>query len=211
MDAHIHTPVCLLVRSSVYRHRRMCYYVAITFVLRVVPFLLVDDRVESNGGLSRLAVPNNKLALATANGDHGIYRFDPRLHGLSDGFSRNYAWGFDRHTLALDICQWPLENEEKTPGLYYLSVDWISKSIDNPSQETLAARNIDNVSRASDNVSLSYQTVVSKYDNANIVRLQIQSHALDARRKLDHFFGLDIFQPINACNAIANRQNSARL
>jgi hypothetical protein len=44
--------------------------------------LLVDDRVDRNGGLAGLAVADDELALAAADGDHGVDGFQAGLHGL---------------------------------------------------------------------------------------------------------------------------------
>ena len=44
--------------------------------------LLVDDRVERDSRLSRLAVPDDQLALSAADRDHGVDGFDSGLQGL---------------------------------------------------------------------------------------------------------------------------------
>ena len=44
--------------------------------------LLVDDRVDGDGGLARLAVADDELALAAADRDHRVDGLDARLHGL---------------------------------------------------------------------------------------------------------------------------------
>lgn len=46
----------------------------------VVPFgLLVDDGVNADGGLPGLAVADNKLALATPDGDQSVYSLEAGL------------------------------------------------------------------------------------------------------------------------------------
>ena len=44
-----------------------------------VAALLVDDRVDGDGGLARGAVANDQLALTAADGNHGVYGLDARL------------------------------------------------------------------------------------------------------------------------------------
>ena len=44
-----------------------------------VAVLLVDDRVERDGGLAGLAVADDQLALAAADRDHGVDRLDAGL------------------------------------------------------------------------------------------------------------------------------------
>ena len=47
--------------------------------------LLVQDRVDGDRGLARLAVADDQLALAAADGDHGVDGLDARLQRLIDG------------------------------------------------------------------------------------------------------------------------------
>src|SRR5262245_42687206 len=44
-----------------------------------VTTVLVDDRVDGDGGLAGLTVADDQLALTTANRNHGVDRLDPRL------------------------------------------------------------------------------------------------------------------------------------
>src|SRR5690606_6588688 len=44
--------------------------------------LLVDDRVDRDGGLAGLAVADDELALAAADGDHAVDGLDARLERL---------------------------------------------------------------------------------------------------------------------------------
>src|SRR5690606_34859299 len=46
--------------------------------------LLVQDRVDRDGLLARLAVTDDELALTAADGDHGVDRLDARLERLLD-------------------------------------------------------------------------------------------------------------------------------
>ncbi len=46
--------------------------------------LLIDDGVDGDGALACLAVADDKLALASPDRDHGVDRFDARLHGRVD-------------------------------------------------------------------------------------------------------------------------------
>src|SRR5215467_14054512 len=55
--------------------------------------LLVDDRIERDGGLAGLAVADDQLALAAADRDQGVNRLEARLHGRVDGVARDNARG----------------------------------------------------------------------------------------------------------------------
>jgi hypothetical protein len=67
----------------------------------VVPALLVEDGVETDGSLAGLTVADNQLTLATADGDHGIDRLETGLDGLVDGTAGKNAGGLDLGTAAL--------------------------------------------------------------------------------------------------------------
>jgi hypothetical protein len=45
---------------------------------------LVEDRVDRDGGLARLAVADDELALAAANRHHAVDRLEARLQRLAD-------------------------------------------------------------------------------------------------------------------------------
>src|SRR5208337_2137712 len=52
-----------------------------------VAALAVDNGVERDRGLAGLAVANDELALATADGDHRVDGFQPSGHGLFHGLA----------------------------------------------------------------------------------------------------------------------------
>ena len=56
-----------------------------------VAALLVDDGVESDGGLAGLAVADDQLALAAADGDHGVDGLDAGLQRLFHGLAVDHA------------------------------------------------------------------------------------------------------------------------
>jgi hypothetical protein len=62
--------------------------------------LLVDDRVDADGGLARLAVADDQLALPASDGDHGVDGLEARLERLLHG-----APVHDARRIALDIAE----------------------------------------------------------------------------------------------------------
>ena len=54
---------------------------------------LVDDGVHHEGSLSRVAVPDNELPLATADGGERIHHLDPRLQGDFHGSTLRHPRG----------------------------------------------------------------------------------------------------------------------
>ena len=53
------------------------------FGVDFVPGLLVEDRVEGDGGFAGLTVANDEFSLASADGDHGVDGFEACHHGLN--------------------------------------------------------------------------------------------------------------------------------
>src|SRR5690606_9541361 len=121
------------------------------------------------------------------------------LHRLADRLSRNDSRSLDLDSLSGDI-------RERS-----FAVNGVPQSINNASKETFSARHVHNVSSPLDQVAFLYQTVVSKDDNPDIVRFQIECHSLDSTRKLYHFLCLHVLQPIHTTNSISNRQHSTSL
>ena len=62
-------------------------------VLAVVPPLLVEHGVESDGSLTSLTVTNDQLTLTTADRNHGVDRLKTSLHGLVDGVTGENTGG----------------------------------------------------------------------------------------------------------------------
>src|SRR5204863_8257881 len=88
-----------------------------------------------------------------------------------------------------------------------LTVDRIAARVDDPAQEPLADRHIDNRAGALDRVAIANAAVVAKDDDADIVDFEVEGHALHAVRELDHFAGLHRVEPVDAGDAVADRQN----
>src|SRR5262245_11603145 len=53
--------------------------------------LLVDDGIDSNGRLTRLAIADDQFALATPNRDHAINSFQTSLHRCIHRLAHNNA------------------------------------------------------------------------------------------------------------------------
>ena len=82
---------------------------------------LVEDGVDRNGGLARLAVAENQLALAAPNGNERINDFEAGLKRHGDGCAVHDGRGgaFDGQALAgghrSAAIQWPAERVDDTP------------------------------------------------------------------------------------------------
>src|SRR5215475_1554273 len=202
-DGVFHRAV-VLERLDDLRHRRALladrdiYAVELAaFLAALVDRLLVDEGVDRHRGLAGLAVADDQLALAAADRHQRIDRLQPGLHRLVHRAARNDA-------RRLDLDQAALGGRDRA-----LPVDRIAKRIDHTAQQALAYRHVDDGAGALDGVAFLDVAVFAEDHDADIVAFQVQRHALDAARKLDHLAGLDAVQTIDARDAVADRQHLA--
>ena len=111
---------------------------------------LVDDRIDCDGGLAGLPVADDQLTLAPTDRHHRVDGFQPGLHRLVDGFSRNDARRdlFDRRGLrGLDRA---------------LAVDRVTERIDHTTEQRFADRHLENSSRSLDRVAFRDVLVIRR-------------------------------------------------
>src|SRR6478735_3861991 len=160
---------------------------------------LIEDGVEDDGGLAGLAVADDQLALAAADGDERVDGLEPSLHRLIHRLAGNDARRFHVDAallVALDGA---------------LAVDGIAQRIDHAAQQRLAHRHLDDAAGALDDVAFLDVTVVAEDHDADIVDFEVQRHAARAVGELDQFAGLAIVEPVDASDAVADRQHLADL
>lgn len=97
----------------------------------VVPPLLVEDGIQSDGGLSGLTITDNQLTLATADGDHSIDGLETGLDGLVDRATGQNAGG-------LDLSTGSLLGVEGT-----LAVNGVTEGVDDTAEQLRADGHID--------------------------------------------------------------------
>src|SRR5262249_38912278 len=105
-------------------------------------FFLIEDRVDRDGRLARLAVADDQLALASPDRHHRVDRLETGLqrflHRLTiDDAGRD---AFDRRILS---------RRDRT-----LAVDWLAERVDHAAKERVADRDRNNAARALDRVAL---------------------------------------------------------
>ena len=160
---------------------------------------LVEDGVEDDGGLAGLAVADDQLALAAADGDQRVDGLEAGLHRLVHRLAGNDAGRLDVDAallVALDRA---------------LAVDRVAESVDHAAQQALADRHLDDGAGALDDVAFLDVAVVAENHDADIVDLEVERHAARAVGELDHLAGLDIVEPVDAGDAVADRQHLADL
>ena len=128
--------------------------------------LLVDDRVDGDGGLAGLAVADDQLALAAADRDQRVDGLQARLHRLVHRFARDDAGRLHVDAAALGHI-----------GEIALAVDRVAQRIDDAAEQARADRHVHDGAGALDGVAFLDGRVVAEDHDADIVGLEVQRHA----------------------------------
>jgi len=145
--------------------------------LTIVPPLLVEDGVDSDGGLSGLTVTDDQLTLTTTNRNHGVDGFDASHHGLVDGTTGQDAGGLEGGTTTL----------RSVDGT--LSVNGVSESVNDTSEQLRTDWDIDNLASTLDGVALFDETIVTEDGDTDVVGFQVKTHPTNTGRELHHLLG----------------------
>ena len=92
-----------------------------------------------------------------------------------------------------------------------LAVDRVAERVDHAPQQALADGDVHDRVRALDRVALLDLAVRAEDDDADIVGLEVERHALDAVRELDHLAGLDLVKTVDPRDAVADAEHPADL
>mmetsp|Transcript_41067 Transcript_41067/g.105978 ORF Transcript_41067/g.105978 Transcript_41067/m.105978 type:complete len:305 (-) Transcript_41067:70-984(-) len=171
----------------------------VLLIRRIVDGLLVEDRVDGNGSLACLTITDDELSLTTANRDQAVHSLQARGHGLVHALPRD-----DARRLELDTP--PRLGQDGA-----LAINRNAKGIDHASEQLGADGHVHDGAGALDAVALHNCAIISEHDDTDVVRLQVQCHALQTAGELNHFAGLHTLQPIDAGNSIAHAQHTADL
>ena len=88
-----------------------------------------------------------------------------------------------------------------------LAVNRLTERVHNAAKQTFANRNVNDFAETLNCVALFNAAVITKDNNTNIICFEVQGHALNAARKLDHLAGADIVQAVDTGDTITNGQN----
>ena len=129
--------------------------------------LLVDDGVNRNSGLTGLAVANDQLALATADGNHGVNGLQAGLHGLIHRFTGNHAGrNFFDHVGHLGVDR-------------AFAVDGLAQGVHHATYQLGTHRHFQNTTGALDRVAFGDVLVFTQDHGANRVTLQVQASEVE--------------------------------
>ena len=161
--------------------------------------LLVDDRVDADRRLARLAVANDQLALAAADRRHSVDGLDARLHWLANRRPLGHAGGERLHRAA--------EIGDHRP----LAVERVAERIEHAADHRVTHRYGEQPAGALHLVPLSDLQVVAENDHADRVLFEIERQADDPAGELDHFACHHAREAPDAGDAVAHLKHAADL
>jgi hypothetical protein len=92
-----------------------------------------------------------------------------------------------------------------------LTIDGLTKTIDDTAKKLRSDRNIDDSTSALDGVTFQDRSVITEDDNTDVGVLQVEGHTSETRGEDNHLTGLDLVQTVNTGNTVTNRDNLADL
>src|SRR3990172_250752 len=161
--------------------------------------LLVNYGIKGNGSFSCLPVAYYKLSLTASDWNHPVNCLDPGLQRLMHRLPVN-----DPRGLYLDLSE--------ALGLYWsLAVYSLSKGVNNPSDQLLADRNLNDLSSPLYYVPFLYEVVFTKYSGSDIGLFKVQPHAEDVMRELEDFACHCLFQAVDTGDTVTDGEDSPSL
>ena len=164
-----------------------------------IRFALVDDGVDGNGGLAGGAVADDQLALAAADGDHGIDGLDPGLNRGVHGFSHHYVGSraFHRHGAV--------------GGHRAFAVQRAAQRVNHASDQGVANRHLDDLACRLDPVAFFDRVGIAENRRAHDIRFQVEGEAQHVVSEIEQLVGPDALQALNAGDTVTYLQDGANV
>ena len=161
--------------------------------------LLVQDGVDGDGGLARLPVADDQLALTAADRHH-------RVDGLEAGLERLV------HALPIDDAgRQALDGRELLRRDRALAVDRLAERVDDAAEQFVADRHRDDAAGALDQVAFLDVPELAQQHGADAFLLEVERDAEHAVRKLEHLARHRVLDAVHAGDAVADRHDAADL
>src|SRR4051794_9416582 len=159
--------------------------------------LLVDDRVDGDGGLARLAVADDELALTTTDRGHGVDDLDAGLQRLL-------------HRLAIDHTgRLDLDPADDVGVDRALAVDGLTEGVHDATEQPVADRNGEDAAGGPDGLALFDLLVRAEHDGADRLLVEVQGQTELAVLELQQLVDGRVGQPRNAGDSVAHLDDVA--
>ena len=159
---------------------------------------LVEDGVDGHGGLARLAVADEQLALAAADRGHGVDGLDAGLQRLVDRLALHDAGGLD------------LEAAGLVGGDRALAVDRLAQGVDHPAEQRVAHPHREDAPGRLDQLLLLEAGVVTQDDRPDGVLVEVEGEALGAVLELEDLVDGGAGQTGDPGDAVTDLDDRAR-
>jgi len=172
------------------------YINAIYRITSLVVGTLIDDGINGDGRLTCLTVADNQLALATANGYHGIDGFQTGLKGFLDGLTENHpgSLAFKRHF-----------GGGVLDGAF--AIEGIPQCVDDPAQQAFSSHEGSDFTGTFHGIVFLYQGRVTEQNGSNIVFFEVHCNAPGTVVEFQQLSRADISQPVNADHTVTHLQH----
>ena len=162
-----------------------------------VSALLVENRVQRDGGLAGLAVTDDQFALAPTDRRHRVDRLDARLQRLRHRLPRcNTRRGrFQRAGLGRD-------NRS-------LAVHRVAERIDHATDHLVTDRHTQQGPRRANLVTLGDREIFAENDDSHRVLFEVEDHPPAAAGEFDHLTGHGAGESVTTGDAVADFQHAA--
>ena len=167
----------------------------------IVEALLVDDGIDGDGGLARLAVSDDELTLSAPDGNHRVDSLQTCLQRLLHRLAVDDARGLtvERHL-------------ERVLQVYLtLAVDGLSERIDDAAQHIVVHTDTGDAAGALHHHTLFDARRRAQQHAAHIVLLEVHHDGHRAVFKLQQLAGLGIAQTVDTGSAVADGKHGAHL
>src|SRR6266566_5747574 len=160
--------------------------------------LLVNDSIDSDSCLTRLAVTDDQFALTTTNGNHAVDSLDTGLHGHIYRLACNDAGGHALNRAGL------IGNNR--PSV----VEWLTQGIYHAANQCVAYGYRDNAARCAYLVIFTKMCVITQDGATDRFLFKIKGHAHDPGTwKFYQFEIFHILQAVDASDTILHGDDSA--
>ena len=149
--------------------------------------------------LAGLAVADDELALAAADRDHRVDRLEASEHRLLHRLALYHPGGL------------VLGGTELAGVDVALAVERIAERIDDPAQQTLAHRDLEQALGALDRVTFDDLLPLAEQHRADVVGFEVQGQAGHVVGELEHLEGHAVLQAVHAADAVGYGQDRADL
>ncbi len=89
------------------------------------------------------------------------------------------------------------------------AVDGVTQTVHNAAEQSLADRNVDDRARTFNGVAFLNRRVIAEDHDTDVVGFEVQGHAFDAARELDHFAGLDVIEAVHTGDTVTDGEHLA--